>query len=142
MSVKPVTAAVIGIGWWSDVLADAARRGSSVAIVSCFTRSEEKRRSFAAKYSCKAAASYEEILKDPAIEAIINTTPNGVRRLHYRSFMFRAQRQGGETAPASRDFVQGRPYTLISTLAAGVPPAAGPAETSTMAARKVRSPST
>jgi predicted dehydrogenase len=30
------------------------------------------------KYACRAAASYEEILADPDIEAIINTTPNGV----------------------------------------------------------------
>src|SRR5207247_4314995 len=33
-------------------------------------------RSFAAKYGCRAAASYQDILADDAIEAIINTTPN------------------------------------------------------------------
>jgi predicted dehydrogenase len=47
-------------------------------IVACFTRSEDKRRAFAAKYGCRAAASYDEILKDPSIEAIVNTTPNSV----------------------------------------------------------------
>lgn len=78
MSAKPVKAAVLGIGWWSDVLTDAVKRGTSVEIVSCYTRSEDKRKAFAQKYGCKAAGSYEEILKDPSIEAIINTTPNGV----------------------------------------------------------------
>ncbi len=78
MAAKPVRAAVVGIGWWSDVLADAVKRGTSVEIVTCFTRSEEKRKAFAAKYGCNSSASYEEILKDPSIEAIINTTPNNV----------------------------------------------------------------
>jgi predicted dehydrogenase len=73
-----VRVASIGIGWWSDVLADAIRRSGKLEIVSCYTRSEEKRRAFAAKYACKAAASYDAILEDRTIEAVINTTPNGV----------------------------------------------------------------
>jgi predicted dehydrogenase len=76
MSSRPLRAAALGIGWWSDVLADAATRSGEIEIVACFSRSEEKRRAFAAKYGCRAAASYEEILKDASIEAIINTTPN------------------------------------------------------------------
>ena len=74
----PLRVAVLGIGWWSDVLADAAKRSGMVEIAACFTRSDEKRAAFAAKYGCRAAASYEEILADPSIAAIINTTPNGV----------------------------------------------------------------
>jgi predicted dehydrogenase len=76
MSVGPLRVAVLGIGWWSDVLADAMKRSGKFEIVSCFTRSEDKRRAFAEKYGCAAASSYEAILKDPTIEAIINTTPN------------------------------------------------------------------
>ncbi len=68
--------ACIGMGWWSDVLADAIRRSGKLTIVSCFSRSEEKRRKFAAKYGCKAVSSYQEILEDRSIEGIINTTPN------------------------------------------------------------------
>jgi len=66
------------MGWWSDVLADAIMRSDRLQIVACFTRSEEKRKAFAAKYDCRAAASYEEVLRDPSIEAVINTTPNNV----------------------------------------------------------------
>ncbi len=70
--------ACIGMGWWSDVLADAIKRSGKLTIASCFTRSEQKRQAFAAKYGCKAARSYEEILEDRSIEAIVNTTPNAV----------------------------------------------------------------
>lgn len=74
---RKVRAAVVGIGWWSDVLADAVQRGDSIEIAACYTRSSDKRSAFAAKYRCRAAASYEELLADPDIEAVINTTPNG-----------------------------------------------------------------
>jgi predicted dehydrogenase len=66
------------MGWWSDVLADAMQRSAKLRISSCFTRSEPKRRAFAAKYGCRAASHYQEILDDPGVEAIINTTPNDV----------------------------------------------------------------
>ena len=70
--------ACLGMGWWSDVLADAIQRSGKLQIVSCFSRSEEKRQKFAAKYGCRAARSYDEILQDKSVEAIINTTPNAV----------------------------------------------------------------
>jgi predicted dehydrogenase len=75
---RPVRVAAIGMGWWSDVLADAVVRTGKLEIAACFSRSEGKRAAFAKKYHCGAAASYQEILADPAIEAIINTTPNDV----------------------------------------------------------------
>ena len=62
MSSRPLRVAALGMGWWSDVLADAAKRSKDIEIVACFTRSEDKRRAFAAKYGCRAAASYEDIL--------------------------------------------------------------------------------
>jgi predicted dehydrogenase len=64
------------MGWWSDVLADAITRSGRLQIVSCFTRSDDKRRAFAANYGCEAASSYEAMLADRRIEAIVNTTPN------------------------------------------------------------------
>jgi predicted dehydrogenase len=71
-----VKVASVGLGWWSDVLADAIKRSGKLEVVACFSRSESKRISFAKKYGCQPAASYEEILKDKGIEGIINTTPN------------------------------------------------------------------
>jgi predicted dehydrogenase len=78
MSEAPLRVAVLGMGWWSDVLSDAIKRSNTMEIVACFTRSEDKRQAFAEKYGCRAAASYEEILNDRSIAGIINTTPNNV----------------------------------------------------------------
>jgi predicted dehydrogenase len=78
MSIEPLRVAILGIGWWSDVLADAMKRSDKFQIVTCFTRSEEKRRTYARKYGCSAASSYDAILKDPSIDAVVNTTPNNV----------------------------------------------------------------
>src|SRR5512133_1736637 len=78
MSVEPLRVASLGMGWWSDVLADAINRSGKLKITACYSRSEEKRAAFAAKYGCRAVPSYEAILDDKDIEAVINTTPNGV----------------------------------------------------------------
>jgi predicted dehydrogenase len=64
------------MGWWSDVLADAMQRSGEFTLAACYTRSPDKREKFAAKYGCRAAASYDEILSDTTIQAVINTTPN------------------------------------------------------------------
>jgi predicted dehydrogenase len=73
---EPLAVGCVGIGWWSDVLADAMQRSGNFKISACFSRSTEKRTTFAAKYDCRAAPTYEAMLEDPAIQAIVNTTPN------------------------------------------------------------------
>jgi predicted dehydrogenase len=80
MTFKAINVACLGMGWWSDVLADAIKKTDKINIVSCYTRSDDKRNAFAKKYSCVAAPSYEAILADKNIDAIINTTPNSVHR--------------------------------------------------------------
>ena len=78
MAFEPVRVGCLGMGWWSDVLADAIAKSGKLKIVSCYTRSTEKKQAFANKYGCASAASYDAMLADPTIEAIINTTPNNV----------------------------------------------------------------
>jgi predicted dehydrogenase len=70
--------ACLGMGWWSDVLADAMKRSGKFQIAACYSRSQDKREKFAAKYGCRAATSYEEMLSDDTVQAIINTTPNAI----------------------------------------------------------------
>jgi predicted dehydrogenase len=72
-----VNVGCVGMGWWSDVLADAMKKSGKLNMVSCFSRSQDKREKFAQKYGCKAVSSYEEMLNDKKIQGIINTTPNG-----------------------------------------------------------------
>ncbi len=76
MAFEPVRVGCLGMGWWSDVLADAIGRSSALRIVACYSRSEGKREAFAAKYGCRPAPAYEAMLEDPDVEAVINTTPN------------------------------------------------------------------
>src|SRR3954466_4453655 len=78
--VHQVKVGCIGIGWWSDVLGDAMQRSGKFTIAAGYSRSLEKRQKFATKYGCRAASSYEEVLGDRTIEAIVNTTPNGVHK--------------------------------------------------------------
>src|SRR3954471_9684897 len=60
----------LGMGWWSDVLADAIVRAGKMTIASCYSRTVDKKISFSKKYNCKAADSYEEMLGDKSIQAI------------------------------------------------------------------------
>ena len=76
MNAGPLRVGCLGIGWWSDVLADAMQRSGKLDIVVCYTRSEDKRKTFAEKYRCRPAESYEAMLAEREIEAIVNTTPN------------------------------------------------------------------
>jgi len=78
MTFESVRVGCLGMGWWSDVLADAITRSDTLTIVSCYTRTEEKRQAFAEKYGCQPAPSYEAMLNDGRVEAVINTTPNDV----------------------------------------------------------------
>jgi predicted dehydrogenase len=78
MSFEPLRVACVGMGWWSDVLADAMLRSERLRIEACYSRSADKRDAFAAKYGCRAFDSYEALLADRRIEAIVNTTPNNV----------------------------------------------------------------
>jgi predicted dehydrogenase len=77
---NPVKSASVGIGWWSNVLADAVQKSETLEIVTCFTRNPEKRADFAEKYGCRESESYEAILKDPEVEAILLTTPHTAHR--------------------------------------------------------------
>ena len=76
MSIEPVRVASVGLGRWAEVIATAAGRSQAIQVVNCFSRSEQKRESFAEKFGCAQSASYEELLRDDSVEAVLVTTPN------------------------------------------------------------------
>jgi predicted dehydrogenase len=98
---EPVRVAVIGIGWWSGVLADAIPKGTNLTLVTCATRSLDKRAAFAEKYGCRQSESFEAILKDPEVEAVLLTTPH---TLHGQQVMAAAQ--------AGKHVFVEKPFTL------------------------------
>ena len=77
---NPVGLASIGLGWWGNVLADAAASGGKAEVVACYARTAETREEFASKHGCKPAGSLEEIWQDPSVEGVLLATPHAVRQ--------------------------------------------------------------
>lgn len=69
--------ALVGLGRWAEAHMAAARRSDLVEVVGCFTRSEERRAAFAARHQIAwPAPSYDALLNDPGVDAIVLSTPN------------------------------------------------------------------
>ena len=73
---RPLRFASIGLGWWGTVLARAVQQAGGAEIAAGFARSEEARRKFAADVGCAQAASLDELLADPGIDAFLVATPH------------------------------------------------------------------
>ena len=80
MAIEPIRVACIGMGWWSDVLADAIKRsGKLIEIAACYTRSTDKRDGVCRTNTTAGRRRPTRSCWPTArIEAIINTTPNNV----------------------------------------------------------------
>jgi predicted dehydrogenase len=78
--MSKVKLASVGLGWWGEVLAHAARDSGEAEIVACFARGEEGRTAFASKIGCKAASSYEELLEDPDVDGVLIATSHQSHR--------------------------------------------------------------
>jgi len=77
---SPVRAGLLGVGYWGTRIAKAAAVTPEIEIVTCCARSDTARSAFAAEYGFGAAASYEAMLDDPSLDAVLIITPNSV---HY-----------------------------------------------------------
>ena len=71
---------IVGIGWWSDVLAGVIAKTDKLDLRACYTRSEEKAAAFATKFDCEAMPSYEAMLALDDLDGVILTTPNSAHR--------------------------------------------------------------
>ena len=76
--MTPVRVAAVGTGRWASTLAEAAGRGSGLAIVGCTSRSADNRSAFAGTYGCRDLPSYEAVLADSEVEGVLITTPHSV----------------------------------------------------------------
>lgn len=73
----PVGVGLVGLGRWAGAHAGAAARTDSVRIVSCFSRDADRRAAFAAEHGVdRAAPSFDDLLADPEVEALVVSTPN------------------------------------------------------------------
>lgn len=75
--------ASIGLGWWSDELAKAIQgKSGAIRVASCYSRTPEKRKAFAARFGTSAHDSYEAVLADKDIDAVLVTTPHSLHAEH------------------------------------------------------------
>jgi predicted dehydrogenase len=84
-----VKVGIVGIGWWSDVLAAVIEKSDALELRAGYSRSGDKTAAFAERFQCEAAVSYEAMLAMEDLDGIILTTPNS------------AHRQGAEAALAA-----------------------------------------
>jgi predicted dehydrogenase len=73
---EPLRVASVGLGRWAAVLAEGVRHVPDLEIAGCFTRSEARRAAFAERFGCRPYPSYEAVLADPAVDAVLLTTPH------------------------------------------------------------------
>ena len=76
MGEGAVKVGIVGLGRWAKVLTRAIKPSDKIEIVSGFSRSQEKRDSFAREMGVGAAADLQSMLCDPHIKGVILTVPN------------------------------------------------------------------
>jgi predicted dehydrogenase len=71
-------AAVIGLGWWGRHITLAVAESDRVRVVSTFDPATEASKDFANQHGLSLAASFESILADAAVDAVIVATPHAL----------------------------------------------------------------
>jgi predicted dehydrogenase len=73
-----VDAAIVGLGWWGKTLVESVQGTSELVRFSAATTRTVRPdvEEFAREHGLRLAASYEELLADPSIEAVVLATPH------------------------------------------------------------------
>ena len=76
-----IKAAIVGLGWWGRVLTDAVQdKSDSIRVVSGHTRTKAKAEAYAAEKGFRLLDSYDEVLADSEVDAVILATPHSAHR--------------------------------------------------------------
>lgn len=79
--------ALAGTGFWAAKLAEAAAKTDELRLAACWSPNDERRTSFAERFGCAAAASFEDALD--GADAVLLATPN---HLHEEQAVAAAER--------------------------------------------------
>lgn len=69
--------AIVGLGWWGQELIRRLQSSELIEVVSGFDVEPEAVAEFMQAHKVPLADTYESVLSDPSVEAVILTTPNG-----------------------------------------------------------------
>ena len=75
-----LNAAIIGLGWWGKRLVGSVKGSRLIRFARGVTLEPELARDFAAERGLAIGTSFEEVLADPAIEAVVLATPHSCHR--------------------------------------------------------------
>ena len=81
-------AAVIGLGWWGKILTQTLAASGKIRVVRLFDVDAEAGRAFAGERGIEFAGSFEAVLEDGAVDAVILATPHS---LHERQIVAAAR---------------------------------------------------
>src|SRR5437764_11168490 len=76
MRSNRVKVGIVGLGRWAKVLARASRHSDRLEIAAAYSRTDEKRTTFAREFGVSPVRDLSSMLADPAIEGVILTVPN------------------------------------------------------------------
>lgn len=83
LEAPPLRWGVIGPGGIAHVFADAVREGTRSSVVAVGSRSAERAQEFAQRHDVASAyGSYEELVADPAVEAVYVASPHSEHHAH------------------------------------------------------------
>lgn len=72
-----IRTAIVGLGWWGKTQVEAVVGSDKIKFVAATTRSlSDEAKEFCAEYDMELKESYESILADPNIDAVVLVTPN------------------------------------------------------------------
>jgi len=72
-----INAAIVGLGWWGQTQIEAVQGSNKIKFVAATTRSlSDDAAAFCKQYNLELKSSYEAILADPNIDAVVLVTPN------------------------------------------------------------------
>src|SRR6516225_2695209 len=75
-----LNAAIIGLGWWGKELVRSVRQSTLIRFSRGVTLEPEAAKEFAADTKLALGTSYEDVLADPAIDAVVLATPHTQHR--------------------------------------------------------------
>src|SRR5262245_9420339 len=74
-----INAAIVGLGWWGKTLVESAQGSDFIRFVAGATRTmSPELKTFADTHKLRLAASYEALLKDPSVQAVVLCTPHSM----------------------------------------------------------------